>query len=207
MSTKHLCYIVPNLGHMGGSVRVAIELANRFRQDGYQVSMISCAPFEKPAFSLAEGIHSHVLDLGTGRLREKARIAREPIVNILRKEKPSLMFGIGAYETLFSLWPCHDVGVPLVFCDHGALVNQWDDKQMRVIRFLDAILSKRTITLTMKSLADYSAMLRIPKRKLLCIPNWIPKELTEASHSYDAQSRHLLWAGRLDKEKGVDHLI
>lgn len=204
---KRLCYIVPNLGHMGGSVRVAIDLANRFSREGFSVSMISCAPFERPAFALEDGISTHALDLGSGRLRDKTKIARKPLGEILRAENPSLLFGIGTYETLFSIRACRDVGVPLVFCDHGALVNQWDDKQMRVIRLLGALFSAKTVTLTNKSLEDYASMLHVPRRKLRCIPNWIPRVLTETQHVYDVQSRRLLWAGRLDKEKGVDHLI
>lgn len=206
MGKKNVSFVVPGLGNMGGSVRVATQIANALA-DRYCVSMISCSPFEEPAFPLDEGIRTYSLEIDGGRLRERVFAAREPLNEILDAEDIDVLFGIGTYETLMAIIPCRKEGVELIFCDHGALANQWSDKQMRVVRFLDALFSTKTVVLTERSLSDYRNLLHASEKKTMRIPNWIPSELLEAEHTYNPNSKKLLWAGRLDVEKGVDHLV
>ena len=206
MERKKVSFIVPSLGNMGGSVRVATQIANALA-DRYHVSVISCSPFSQVAFPLNESVRIFSLDIQGGRLRERVSLARKPLCDILGQEGVDVLFGIGTYETLMAIMPCRSRGVELIFCDHGALANQWNDKQMRIIRFLDALFSAKTVVLTERSLSDYRNLLHIPKRKTMRIPNWIPSCLLSNDNSYDLSSKKLLWAGRLDKEKGVDHLV
>lgn len=201
-----VCFLVPGLGSMGGSVRVAVQLANRL-SERFSVSIVSCAPFDEPAFSVDNDIALRSLGIEGGRIRERVRAARKPLSSLLREMRPRVLFGIGTYETLMAIVPCRNEHVKLVFCDHGALMNQWSDKQMRAVRFLDSHLSARTVTLTRRSLEDYHKRLCVPRRKLSCIPNWIPCELAGREHVYHTDSKKIIWAGRLDKEKGVDHLL
>lgn len=203
---KNISFLVPGLGSMGGSVRVATQIANRLVET-HNVSMISCAPFEQVAFPVDERIETFSLNITGGRLRERVSLARDPLTRILKSLNAEVLFGIGTYETLMSVLPCRKTKTTLVFCDHGALANQWNDKQMRVISLLDALFSKKTVVLTDRSHADYQRLLRIPARKLRRIHNWIPAELVANAGEYQADSKKLLWAGRLDKEKGVDHLL
>lgn len=203
---KKIAFIVPGLGNMGGSVRVAISLANRLAEY-HDVFMVSVAPFDEPAFPLDGRVGTAALNLQGLRIREYVSQARQPLTALLKEQKIDLLFGIGTYETLMAVLPCRASGTKLVFCDHGALINQWDDKQMRAVRLLSALAAARTVTLTQQSREDYHRLLHIPRKRLQCIPNWIPDELLKAAHSYAADSKILLWAGRLDKEKGVDHLI
>ena len=206
MGEKNVSFIVPGLGNMGGSIRVATQIANELA-GRYNVSMISCAPFEEVAFPLDKSIRTFSLGLNGGRLREQVMQAREPLSELLDDEDVGVLFGIGTYETLMAIMPCRKEGVELIFCDHGALANQWHDKQMRIIRLLDALLSRKTVVLTERSLSDYRTRLHISRKKTMRIPNWIPSELIGVPHSYDVSSKKLMWAGRLDKEKGVDHLV
>lgn len=201
-----VCFLVPNLGNMGGSVRVAVQLANALSKDR-EVSIVSCMHYDKPAFSVDPSVACFDAAIGSGRIREMVARARKALPPLLKKSGCELVFGIGTYETLMAIQPCRSLKIPLVFCDHGALINQWDDKQMRMVRLLCALFSKRTVTLTSRSLEDYARLLHIPRRKLQCIPNAIPAQIADAPHCYNAESKRLLWAGRLDKEKGVDHLI
>ena len=191
---------------MGGSVRVAIQIANAL-VDRYCVTMISCSSFDKVAFPMDARIRTYSLEIQGGRLRERVSAARKPLCDILNDEDVDVLFGIGTYETLMAIMPCRSEDVELIFCDHGALANQWNDKQMRIIRLFDAWFSAKTVVLTERSLADYRNLLHISKRKTMRIPNWIPSELLNPERLYDQSSRKLLWAGRLDKEKGVDHLV
>ena len=206
-STKpQIAFIVPGLGNMGGSVRVAINMANRLIER-YRVAMISCTPFDQPAFPVAEGITLHTCASGDGRLREQVARMEAPLTELLGQIKPAVLFGIGTYESLMAIKPCRANKVKLVFCDHGALINQWADKQMRVIRFLCSFFAAKTVVLTTQSYNDYRKLLHRPARKMQVIANWIPQEMRERPVDYRAASKRALWAGRLDKEKGVDHLI
>lgn len=201
-----VCFLVPNLGNMGGSVRVAVQLANALSEDR-DVSIVSCMHYDAPAFPVDSRIRCFDASIGQGRIREMVARAKTVLPPVIEQTGCKLVFGIGTYETLMAIKPCRSLGVPLVFCDHGALINQWDDKQMRMVRLLCALFSRKTVTLTQRSLEDYARLLHIPRKRLQCIPNAIPAQITDAPHAYDASSKKLLWAGRLDKEKGVDHLV
>ncbi len=248
-----VCFLVPNLGNMGGSVRVAVQLANALSEDR-DVSIVSCMHYDAPAFPVDSRIRCFDASIGQGRIREMVARAKTILPPIIEQTGCKLVFGIGTYETLMAVKPCRSLGIPLVFCDHGALINQWDDKQMRMVRLLCALFSKKTVTLTQRSLEDYARLLHIPRKRLQCIPNAIPKQMrmvrllcalfskktvtltqrsledyarllhiprkrlqcipnaipaqiTDVPHAYDASAKKLLWAGRLDKEKGVDHLV
>ena len=203
---KHVMFIVPTIAGIGGSVRVATQLANRLSEQ-YRVSIVSCSSGVTSVFSLNETIRVDSLDIDTGRVREKVQVARKPLLKLLDDIKPDIVFGIGTYETLMALGPCRKKHIPLIFCDHGALINQWDDKLMRVIRLLDALLSTRTVVLTKRSLNDYHTRLHIPLNKLQCIPNWISHNLLCKERTYDSASCKIIWAGRFHSEKGIDNLL
>lgn len=203
---KSIAFLVPSLGDMGGSVRVATQLANALCER-YETMIISCAKFDQAAFYLKESIETFSLDVQGKRVREKVQEAKEPLTALLVHKKPDILFGIGTYETLMAIRPARSTKTKLVFCDHGALINQWDDKQMRAIRLLDALFSSKTVTLTHRSLEDYRSRLHVSRKKLICIPNWVSHELLDARRPYHVAAKKLLWAGRLDREKGVDHLV
>ncbi len=201
-----VCFLVPNLGNMGGSVRVAVSLANALAAER-DVSIVSCMHYDEPAFPVDSRIRCFDANVGPGRIREMVSRAKAVLPAVLRESGCQVVFGIGTYETLMAIAPCRSLRIPLIFCDHGALINQWDDKQMRMVRLLCALFSRNTVTLTQRSLEDYARLLHIPRKRLQCIPNAIPARIMDAPHAYDAASKKLLWAGRLDKEKGVDHLV
>lgn len=94
----------------------------------------------------------------------------------------------------------------LVFCDHGALMNQWDNRKIRTIRKLASRLCHKTVTLTEQSRGDYVRQFCLDETRVECIYNWIDLDKPHAS-SYNAVSKRIVSAGRFGKEKGFDMLV
>lgn len=204
---RRVVFLVPTLAVAGGSVKVASWLANRFAKEGCEVHVISCEPFDSPAFPLDSGIEFVSGNFPHVRELERARYGRTYLRDYFTRNNIDLVFGIGTFETLYAIAPCKACGVSLVFCDHGALVNQWADRKMRVIRYLDAKFSDRVVVLTEDNGEDYRRLFHIPERKIACIPNAVPSELSDCGANYDPETKRIVWAGRLSPEKGVDHLV
>lgn len=197
--------IVPTLAVKGGSVRVASWMANELCHDN-DVTLISCEPFDEPAFPLDASVKRLSLGISSElRVRERLSAAAPQLTELFATERPSIVFGIGVYETFYAIKPARKAGAKLVFCDHGALINQISDKRMCFMRWANALRSARTVVLTEQSKADYHRLLHVPLRKLRVIANAVSSVFSEAP--YAASSQRIVWAGRLANEKGADHLL
>lgn len=205
--SRRIAFLVPTLAVAGGSIKVASWLANKLSGEGCEVHMISCESFERPAFPLESDIEFVSGNFPCSRVLERARYGRRYLRDYFRRNNIDLVFGVGTFETLYAIAPCKACGASLVFCDHGALINQWADRKMRVIRYLDALFSDCTVVLTEDNACDYHRLFRIPESKIVCIPNAVPRELFSCGGDYDPEAKRIVWAGRLSPEKGVDHLV
>lgn len=201
-----LMFVLPSVDAMGGSIRVTIELANKLI-DNFDIVLVGRTGKANPFYKLDSRVDIELLSLDGMRLRQQVVRARKPLSSLFRQYRPGLVCGVGTYETLLCLTPAHIHSIPCLFWDHGALINQWDEIPFRVIRALDSFFSKRTIVLTQSSKADYETLLHIPSHKIYVIPNWISSDIQISAKEYMASSRRLLWAGRFDREKGIDNLL
>lgn len=210
MQPLSIAMVVPSLATIGGSVRVASSLANYCAEQGHLVTMISRASYERIQFELDPTIQCLSLDIDASlRLRHMVQAAYKPLKQLFSERKFDLVLGIGTYDSLLALAPARRTKTKLVFCDHGALINQFSDKKMRLMSYLDMKFSAATVTLTQRSKEDYHRLLAAPLQKLWAIPNWISDELLHQAEgvSYETAEKKILWCGRLDTEKGVDHLL
>lgn len=210
MQTLKIAMIVPSLETIGGSVRVATSLANYFTCQGHAVTMISRAAYKRIQFDVDPSISCQTLGLDTTkRLRHMVSAAYRPLKRLFLQEKFDLVLGIGTYDTLLALLPARMSRTKLIFCDHGALINQFSDKKMRFISYVDMKFSAATVVLTRRSKEDYQTLLSAPPHKVWAIPNWISNELLNLAEQsdYEEAQKKILWCGRLDSEKGVDHLL
>lgn len=206
---RSIVMLVPTLETYGGSVRVATQLANHYAQQGHRVTLVSRTAYRQVLCTLHKQVSCVSLGFSGQRLRNMVLDSRQSIQHMLLEYQADVVFGIGAYETLMLLLPTHRLKVPVVFCDHGALINQWDDKKMRLIRWLSMRRSTKTVVLTGQSKNDYEQLLYAKPQKMVTIPNWIPQKIIIAGqeHTYDIDTKRLLWCGRLSHEKGINHLI
>ena len=85
-------------------------------------------------------------------------------------------------------------------------MNQWDRKDIVVIRWIASKLCQKTVTLTEQSCQDYQKKFHLGNDRVSYIYNWIDLDVPH-SENYDIQSKRIVSAGRFGKEKGFDQLI
>lgn len=199
-------FFVSSLGDMGGAVRVAVSLANRMVRD-YRVTIYELTDHDALAFPLADEVRVCALRAKEPRIRGRISEVRALLGRAFEAHPCDVLFGVGVEETSVAIRPCKDKRVALVFCDHGALVNQLGDKSTTLLRFACALSCAKTVVLTTQTLADYRRIFRIREGKLACVPNWIDGRLFEGAELSHIENKAIVWAGRLDAEKGPDLLF
>ena len=66
-----------------------------------------------------------------------------------------------------------------IYCDHGALINQINERAITIIRFLTSLFADKTVVLTDKTRNDYIKYFHISPKRVLTIHNWIDDRVTE----------------------------
>lgn len=202
---KRICFIVYNISQYGGAEQVACNLAKEFAKSNcvYIVSIINDEL--PPAYEYScSGIASLVK--GEYHLRKLQIKAFKPLRSFLQENEIDIAFIIGYYAGFITLPMRAFTRTKLVFCDHGALINQWDDKKARLIRKMSSKICHHTVVLTEQTKEDYIDKFGINKKRIDCIYNWIEPSESD-SLKYDINSKRILSAGRLTSEKGFDRLI
>jgi glycosyltransferase involved in cell wall biosynthesis len=183
-------------------------LANRLVQD-YNVYMLASHGLgEQQFFSLDPRVIVKVFSAHPARLRTMIPQLYGPVKRYLREQGIDVVLAVGNTQA-YNLLPVAATlrSTRFVYCDHGSLEVQWDQSENRLlnrlsVRFFDAI-----VTLTQRNRQNYLDRLHANPAKVQVIHNWIDTELIARPVVYDLQAKRLLWAGRLDSEKGVDLLL
>lgn len=202
----NIAFLVSSLADMGGSVRVAVQLANKMCLE-YSVYFFEMSTRGECFFPLDKKVSRISLDLTSEKIKDKIKDARIPLRDFLQKEGIDILMGIGIDESCAAVLPCLEAHVSLVFCDHGALINEIEKKKTTFLRKMLAKASRRVVVLTETSKHDYEEIFHSHADKIIWIPNWIPNNLQERALRYNTYSKKILWAGRLDEEKGIDLLF
>lgn len=202
---KKIAFVCYDLSVRGGVEQVTVSLA-RALCERYEVYVVSLVLQDEPAYELDERVHFVSFSAEPVRLLEMRRSLRPHILRFVQNEGIDVLLLQGSYQGFLCSGVRFSTKAKLVFCDHEALLNQWNDRKMTVIRFLDTLLCHRTVTLTQRNLDDYARVFRTPRRKLRCIHNWIDMDVPH-SDAYAAQSKRILSAGRFTEEKGFDMLV
>lgn len=190
----------------GGVNTVVQNVANSLAENkSFEISILDLNPKEKFHDGLISPSIAYVtLKQSSHRYPVQFWINLLPIYSYLKQEKIELAFVEGTDAGLFvpPLQPF--IGTKLIFCDHGALCNQWDNKKATFIRFLASKFCRHTVVLTEKTYQDYIQLFKIKKEKLSIIYNYV--ECPSAS-IYKVSSKKIISIGRMTPEKGMDLLI
>lgn len=197
-----LCY---DLSVRGGVEQVTVSLAGALAER-YEVYVVSLVLMGEPAYELDESVHFVSFLREQARLIAMRRSIRPQLARFVREEGIDVLLLQGNFQGFLCCDARFLTGAKLIFCDHGALRNEWDDRKMVIIRMIDTLVSHRTVTLTKRNLEDYVRVFRTPRRKLRCIYNWIDADAPRSEH-YAAQSQRIISAGRFTEEKGFDMLV
>lgn len=203
---KKICLVDFDMSVTGGVEQVAASLANAF-----------CSCCEVYVFEINHGGGcAYELDdrvgfiegaKGNTRLREMISATFGSFIRFVKEKKIDVVLMMGNYPALIVSFTRFFTKARYVYCDHGALMNQWAQKDITAIRYWDAFAAHRIIVLTEKTRQDYIKKFRVNPQKIQCIYNWVDPEIAGCRRSYRKDSRKILSVGRFGKEKGYDMLV
>lgn len=204
---KSICFVVYDLTVVGGVERVVEGLANRLTED-YLVHVVSIHGYKtNPALQFADTVRVSFLNIEKTRLRTQMRKGSWKLKKYFKQNRIDVAFLEATYVGFIGA-PLRFISrTKLVFCDHGALLNQYDEKDVRNMRRIASVLCHKTVVLTEKSRQDYEALFKTKRAKIEVIYNWISNEMLQDANEYKIDSKVIVSAGRYTKEKGYDLLI
>ncbi len=200
-----ICFVDFDMTVIGGAEQVCASLANEFckRHEVYIYSLN--AVNEVIPYTFDERICFHRGTNKEERLRIQIQRNFMPFIKFVKENKIDIVLLVGNYPALIVSLTRFFTKAKYVYCDHGALINQWKQKDITLIRFVDAFLAHKIVTLTERTKEDYHQKFHIPYKKLECIYNWV--EMPEENVKYETESKKILSVGRFGKEKGYDLLV
>lgn len=200
-----ICFVDFDMTVIGGAEQVCASLANEFckRHEVYIYSLN--AVNEAIPYTFDERICFHRGTNKEERLRIQIQRNFIPFIKFVKENKIDIVLLVGNYPALIVSLTRFFTKAKYVYCDHGALINQWKQKDITLIRFVDAFLAHKIVTLTERTKEDYHQKFHIPYKKLECIYNWV--EMPEENVKYETESKKILSVGRFGKEKGYDLLV
>lgn len=195
----------------GGAQQVLHNIVNALcaeEEKKYEIHVISLI-HEKGvcAYPLHESIHYQNILPYKGRIRDVIFHAGKAFRLYCREQELELLFFVGVYAGFCGGLLGKKLRVPKVFCDHGALMNQWNEAPIRFMRIVGSRYSDKIVVLTKQSEEAYYDKLSFPQGKVITIYNWMDDLVLQYAEPYDVHSRRLLTAGRFAAEKGMDLLV
>lgn len=202
-----VCFVFYDLSVIGGAEQVGVNLANDLCEE-FDVNIYSlCKSNQEIPYEIHANISVKMPMCGQGRIRQLIKKHHKYFIEYIKNSDIDIVIAIGGYAAVIVLPTRFFTKARYIFCDHGALKNQWNDKRITFIRWLNSKVYHHTVVLTDESRLDYIRYFRLKPEKVSRIYNWIPKKLQESSKVYRKESKKILSVGRFSKEKGYDLLI
>ena len=202
---KKICFIDYNMSVIGGVEGVTSALVNAL-SEFYEIHLISLYSNAPCPYSLDNRIKQTTFYDKEFRLRDMRKFHKDNLIKYINDNNIDVVISQGTYVGYIVSAARFQTKAKFVFCDHGALINQWNEKSTVFVRLISSILHHKTITLTKQNMNDYRRRFLIPERRLSVIPNWISDD-GAFSDKYDIDSKRIISAGRFGKEKGFDMLV
>lgn len=204
MNKKKICLVSYDFSQYGGVNAVLSKKANEL-SEMYDVSVLSLTAKDK-SYELNKSVsYSYIFNHSSSITKDLFRLFK-PTLNYFNKNKIDVAILMGHYPAFIISVLRPFTKTKLVFSDHGALINQWNEKKVRIMRYVASFFCNKVITLTEQSRNDYIRKFHLPERKVDCIYNWIDLDKPR-SQAYDIASKRIVSAGRFGKEKGFDMLV
>lgn len=207
---KKICFVCFNIEDMGGITRVMSNICREFESFGnYKLSIISiCDTGKENHYYFSENIKVFKLNNNPNdRIRNIIFKSFAPLRKIFKNNSFDIVFMEGHYIPPIVLPLKFFTKSKFVFCDHGSLVNQLQDKKATFFRKLSSKLCEKIVVLTERTKNDYKKVFGVSDSKIRVIPNFIDEEIFKFKKEYDVNSKIILSSGRFTKEKGFDMLV
>ena len=153
---KNLCFIDFNISNVGGIERVLVSLCNEL-SEMYNVHIVSiCGDVKDCHYNINSNIKCYSLgNPSESRIRGLIVKSSKKLIDYVRENDIDVVFMVGHFTPPIVLPIKPFVNSKFVFCDHGALMNQYDDKKAVIFRKLASKLCDKTVVLTERTLNDY----------------------------------------------------
>lgn len=204
---KKLCFVNYDMTVTGGVEQVTTSLANAFCND-YEVFIYAIfgkggtVPYDwDPRIQYRAELSEDC------RIRKRISKIFIPFRKFVQDNGIDIVFMMENHPALVVSPVRFFTRAKYVFCDHGALMNEWEKKDIRLFRFWDSLIAHRTVTLTEQNREDYIRKLHIRPKKLRNIYNWIAPEVLAERRPYNMTSKKIITVGRFSEEKGYDMLV
>lgn len=201
---KNIAIVDYNLSIIGGAEHVAVNLANEL-SEYYEVHLVSVhAGTGKLAFPLKSQVQYSAILNQDERLRDSIKKFGKPFVEYVQKNNISTVIMIGDYAGMITIPTKRRTKAKYIFCEHGALMNQWSEKDITFMRLVCALFSNKVITLTKSSRDSYIEKFHIREKKVDFIYNWIDYI---GDTPYNKKAKKIMSVGRFSPEKQYDLLL
>lgn len=202
---KRICLVAYDMSVIGGVEQVTSSLANALC-DRYEVHILSICAKSKIKYNLdSRIIYTSLLDK-EDRLRTMRKNARKKIIHYFNKYNINIAIVQGTYAGYISSSFRLFTNTKVIFCDHGALMNELGKRKVTFMRFMSAVMSDKIVCLTKQNSNAYNKKFKIPYKKIATIANWIDLN-TSRSLEYNTASKRVIAVGRFGEEKGFDLLV
>ena len=204
---KKICFVNYDMTVTGGVEQVTTTLANAFCRD-YEVFIFGIfGRGGKVPFDLDPRIHYYAHLTEDCRIRKRITRVFGTFRRFIKENRIDVVFMMENHPALTVSPVRFFTRAKYVFCDHGALMNEWEKKDITAFRFWDSLIAHRTVTLTERTRRDYIERFHTNPKKIQSIYNWINPEILKSRRPYDGASRRIITVGRFSEEKGYDMLI
>lgn len=204
---KKICFVNYDMTVTGGVEQVTTSLANAFCAE-YEVFLFAVfGKGRKVPFDLDSRIHYHAELSGDCRIRQRITKCFRPLRRLIKENKIDVVFLMENHPALVASPVRFCTKAKYVFCDHGALMNEWEKKDITFFRFWDSWISHKTVTLTEQNRQDYMKKFHTNPKKIQSIYNWIAPHVIDSRQEYRADSKQIITVGRMSEEKGYDMLL
>lgn len=207
---KNLCFLCFCTGDKGGVNRIVASLCNELSNNKkYNVHILSICS-EEPILAYEVNENITVQSIGaksSWRLRRTIVYSFAKILKYFNENQIDITFMIGHYTPPIVFLTKLFAKCKFVFCDHGALENQLDDKKATIFRKMASKMSDKVIVLTKRSKEAYKKYFGLDDKKVEYIYNFLDNSMLKFSKEYNCKSKKLLTVGRVSPEKGYDMII
>lgn len=204
---KKLCFVNYDMTVTGGVEQVTTSLANAFCND-YEVYIYAIfGKGKKVPYDWDKRIIYKAELTEDCRIRKRIMQVFTPFKKFVIENKIDIVFLMENHPALIVSPVRFFTKAKYIFCDHGALMNEWKKKDITLFRFWDSLISHKVVTLTEQTRLDYIKKFHLNPKRIQSIYNWIPQEVLCARRPYDLNTKEIITVGRFSEEKGYDMLV
>ena len=204
---RKICFVAYDMSVIGGVEQVITSLSNSLCEK-YEVFIYSInLNHGEVKYKFNENIHFIKMLNSETRLRNMIKKNFIPFIRFVNENKIDVVLMMENYAGLITSVTRFFTRAKYIYCDHGALMNQWNRKDIVAIKFFDSLLADRIVTLTERTKRDFIEKFHIKENKIQYIYNWIEPELLASRNAYNLTAKKIISAGRFGTEKGYDMLV